>query len=58
MRTLMASLLAMLLIAPVAPVHLAKSHDQLWKNGNVPIVLQRLEYLGNRGPVDAVERLH
>ncbi len=33
-------------------------HDFLWQNGNVPITLQRWEYLGLRDGIDAVDRLH
>ncbi len=37
---------------------LAKFHDFVWKNGNVPIALQKYEYLGARADLDAVEQLH
>src|SRR4051812_8269365 len=30
-------------------------HDALWKNGNVPIALQRWEYLGNKDEVPALQ---
>ena len=30
-------------------------HDFLWRNGNVPVVLQRWEYLGLRDELDALE---
>jgi uncharacterized protein (DUF885 family) len=33
-------------------------HDFLWQNGNVPIALQRWEYLGLKDEVEAVDRLH
>jgi uncharacterized protein (DUF885 family) len=33
-------------------------HDFLWLNGNVPISLQRWEYLGAKDELDAAERLH
>ncbi len=33
-------------------------HDFLWENGNVPIALQRWEYLGLKDDVDTLERLH
>ncbi|PYV57142.1 MAG: DUF885 domain-containing protein [Acidobacteria bacterium] len=33
-------------------------HDFLWQNGNVPITLQRWEYLGLSDGIDAVDRLH
>jgi uncharacterized protein (DUF885 family) len=33
-------------------------HDSLWQNGNVPITLQRWEYLGLRDDLDRVDRLH
>ncbi len=33
-------------------------HDFLWLNGNVPIALQRWEYLGAKDEVDAADRLH
>ena len=33
-------------------------HDFLWLNGNVPIALQRWEYLGARDEIDAVDQLH
>jgi uncharacterized protein (DUF885 family) len=33
-------------------------HDFLWQNGNVPITLQRWEYLGLKDELDEVERLH
>jgi hypothetical protein len=32
-------------------------HDFVWKNGNVPLVLQRYEMLGSRDELDALERL-
>jgi uncharacterized protein (DUF885 family) len=32
-------------------------HDLLWQNGNVPITLQRWEYLGLKDQVEAVDRL-
>lgn len=32
-------------------------HDFLWQNGNVPITLQRWEYLGLKDELDEVERL-
>ena len=32
-------------------------HDFLWLNGNVPIALQRWEYLGLKDEVEAVDRL-
>lgn len=32
-------------------------HDFLWQNGNVPITLQRWEYLGLKDQVDAIEHL-
>lgn len=32
-------------------------HDFLWLNGNVPIALQRWEYLGMKDDVDAVDRI-
>jgi uncharacterized protein (DUF885 family) len=33
-------------------------HDFLWQNGNVPITLQRWEYLGLTDQLDAADRLH
>jgi uncharacterized protein (DUF885 family) len=33
-------------------------HDFLWQNGNVPITLQRWEYLGLRDEIDALDQLH
>jgi uncharacterized protein (DUF885 family) len=33
-------------------------HDFLWQNGNVPIALQRWEYLGLKDELDAVDRMH
>lgn len=33
-------------------------HDFLWLNGNVPIALQRWEYLGTKDELDAADRLH
>ncbi len=33
-------------------------HDFLWQNGNVPIALQRWEYLGLKDEVEAVDQLH
>ena len=33
-------------------------HDFLWQNGNVPITLQRWEYLGLSDGIDAVDQLH
>jgi len=32
-------------------------HDFLWQNGNVPITLQRWEYLGLKDQIEAVDRL-
>lgn len=32
-------------------------HDFVWKNGNVPLALQRWEMLGKRDDLDAVDRL-
>lgn len=31
-------------------------HDFLWKNGNVPVALQRWEYLGLKDDIDHVRR--
>jgi uncharacterized protein (DUF885 family) len=33
-------------------------HYFLWQNGNVPIALQRWEYLGLKDEVEALDRLH
>jgi hypothetical protein len=33
-------------------------HDFLWNNGNVPIALQRWQYLGLNDQIEAVEKLH
>lgn len=33
-------------------------HDFLWQNGNVPIALQRWEYLGLKDELEALDRLH
>ena len=33
-------------------------HDFLWLNGNVPIALQRWEYMGGTDELEAVDRLH
>jgi uncharacterized protein (DUF885 family) len=33
-------------------------HDFLWQNGNVPIALQHWEYLGLKGDIDTLDRLH
>ena len=33
-------------------------HDFVWLNGNVPLVLQRWEYLGLKDDMEAVERVH
>jgi hypothetical protein len=33
-------------------------HDFLWLNGNVPIALQRWEYLGEKDELEAADRLH
>jgi len=37
---------------------LARFHDFVWKNGNVPIALQKFEYLGTGKDLDKVEHLH
>jgi uncharacterized protein (DUF885 family) len=37
--------------------HLRAFHDFLWQNGNVPIALQRWEYLGKKDEIEAVDRL-
>ena len=36
---------------------LQRFHDRLWREGNVPLALQRWELLGSRRDVDAVDRL-
>jgi len=36
---------------------LRQFHDFVWQNGNVPIALQRWEYLGMRDEIEAVDRL-
>jgi len=33
-------------------------HDFVWQNGNVPLVLQRWEYLGMKDDVEALGRVH
>jgi uncharacterized protein (DUF885 family) len=33
-------------------------HDFVWQNGNVPITLQRWEYLGLKDDIDTLDRLH
>jgi hypothetical protein len=33
-------------------------HDFLWHNGNVPIALQRWQYLGLNDQIEAIEKLH
>jgi uncharacterized protein (DUF885 family) len=33
-------------------------HDFLWLNGNVPLALQRWEYLGSKDSVETLDRLH
>jgi uncharacterized protein (DUF885 family) len=38
--------------------NLREFHDFLWQNGNVPIALQRWEYLGLNDQIEAVEKLH
>ena len=37
------------------PFSLRDFHDFVWRNGNVPISLQRWELLGDRGDVDALD---
>ena len=37
------------------PFLLRDFHDFVWRNGNVPIALQRWELLGDRGDVDALD---
>lgn len=37
------------------PFSLRDVHDFVWRNGNVPISLQRWELLGDRGDVDALD---
>lgn len=36
---------------------LRRFHDRLWREGNVPLVLQRWELLGGRDQLDEVDRL-
>jgi uncharacterized protein (DUF885 family) len=36
---------------------LEEFHDFVWENGNVPIALQRWEYLGMRDEIDALDKL-
>jgi len=36
---------------------LRQFHDRLWREGNVPLVLQRWELLGSRDQLDEVDRL-
>ncbi|WP_448811285.1 DUF885 family protein [Agromyces bauzanensis] len=38
-----------------AEFSLREVHDFVWRNGNVPIALQRWELLGDRGDVDALD---
>jgi Bacterial protein of unknown function (DUF885) len=38
--------------------NLREFHDFLWQNGNVPITLQRWEYLGLKDEIDNADRLH
>jgi uncharacterized protein (DUF885 family) len=38
--------------------NLREFHDFLWQNGNVPIALQRWEYLGVKNQIDDLDRLH
>jgi uncharacterized protein (DUF885 family) len=33
-------------------------HDFVWQNGNVPIVLQRWEFLGMKDEVEAIDQVH
>ncbi|MFD4421360.1 DUF885 family protein [Agromyces sp. NPDC058484] len=37
------------------PFSLRKFHDFVWRNGNVPVSLQRWEMLGDRGDVDLLD---
>lgn len=37
---------------------LRRFHDFLWLNGNLPIALQRWEYLGARDELEAVDHMH
>ena len=36
---------------------LREFHDFLWRNGNVPIALQRWEYLGQKDEIDALDHM-
>ncbi len=36
---------------------LRESHDRLWREGNVPLALQRWEVLGRRDHLEEAERL-
>ena len=38
-----------------SPFSLREFHDFVWRNGNVPLSLQRWELLGDRGDVDALD---
>lgn len=38
-----------------APFSVRDVHDHVWRNGNVPMSLQRWELLGDRGDVDALD---
>jgi hypothetical protein len=40
-----------------AKFNLQEFHDFVWINGNVPIALQRWEYLGMRDEIDALDKL-
>ncbi len=40
-----------------AAFSLRETHDFLWRNGNVPIALQRWEHLGERGDIDRLDEM-
>jgi hypothetical protein len=56
-KTQILALLADTVLAQGDAFELQAFHDRLWREGNVPIALQRFELLGDRGDLDRIDTL-
>jgi uncharacterized protein (DUF885 family) len=56
-KTQILGLLADTVLAQGEAFDLQAFHDRLWREGNVPIALQRFELLGDRSDLDRIDML-